>query len=72
MLWALELAGDGGWVVENRKVRPEDGVNPEGSTGTRSICRAAGEDTDTRRDWHIVPTRQASFGRENSQEVYIP
>ena len=59
-------------VEENRKVRPEDGVDPEGSTGTRSICRAAGEDTDTRRVWHIVPTRQASFGRENSQEVYIP
>jgi hypothetical protein len=72
MEWALELSDDGGWKIEYERIRPEDGINPEGSTGTRSICRAPDTDTDTRHDWYIVPTRQASFGGENSQEVYAP
>jgi len=70
---AEELVGDGGWIILADRVRPEDAVSPEGSTGTRSICRsAASEDTDTAADWHIVPTRGFTFGRENSDEVYVP
>jgi hypothetical protein len=69
---ALELVEDDGWIAEQERVRPEDGINPEGSTATRSICRQSIADTDTRHDWYIVPTRKASFGAENSDEIYTP
>ena len=39
---AQELVADGGWTIAGEQVRPEDAVNPEGSTGTRSICRRSG------------------------------
>jgi hypothetical protein len=68
---ARELVGDGGWCAAAGEVRPEDSVSPEGSTGTRSICRdAASTDTDTAVDWHIVPTLGFTFGAANSEEVY--
>jgi hypothetical protein len=68
---AEELVRHGGWKPAGNRVTPEDAVNPEGSTGTRSICRSsASDDTDTAEDWHIVPTRKASFGAENSDERY--
>jgi hypothetical protein len=68
---ARELAESGGWKAASDCIAPEDGVNPEGSTSTRSLCRSsASADTDTAADWHIVPTRGSTFGRENSDEVY--
>jgi hypothetical protein len=70
---ALGLAGDGGWKPSGSTVIPEDGINPDASTSTRSICRdTRGTDTDTKNDWHIVPTKKSSFGSENSEEVYSP
>jgi len=70
---AEELARDGGWKTAGERVVPEDGVSPEGSTGTRSLCRSSAcGDTDSASDWHIVPTRGASFGADNSDEVYVP
>jgi hypothetical protein len=70
---AEELARDGEWVITDARVMPEDAVNPEGSTGTRSICRSSlSADTDGPEDWHVVPTRKATFGSENSDEVYAP
>jgi hypothetical protein len=70
---AEELVGDGGWRPAGARVLPEDGVSPEQSTATRSLCRSSGSaDTDQAQDWHVVPTRQASFGLENSDEVYAP
>jgi hypothetical protein len=70
---AEELAQAGGWKSAGTRVSPEDAVNPDGSTGTRSICRqSSSADTDSFEDWHIVPTRKASFGAENSDEVYTP
>lgn len=70
---AEELVRGGGWEIGGEQVRPEDGVNPEGSTGTRSLCRGSDSaDTGSREDWHIVPTRGATFGRPNSDEVYSP
>jgi hypothetical protein len=69
---AEELVRDGGWKIAGQRVTPEDGLSPEGSTGTRSICRSSTSgDTDSRTDWHIVPTRGASFGQDNSDELYI-
>jgi hypothetical protein len=85
---ARELAADGGWLIAGERVRPEDAVSPEGSTGTRSICRSSGTgvaasgdtaavdagaaDTDTAADWHIVPTMGFTFGEANSDEIYVP
>ncbi len=70
---AEELVRDGGWKIAGERVAPEDAFNPEGTTGTRSICRSSGSaDTDSAADWHIVPTRGASFGRDNSDELYVP
>ena len=63
----------GGWISERERIRPEDTVNPEESTATRSINRdAAATDTDTKTDWHIVPTSGASFGSANSMERHDP
>jgi len=70
---ADELAADHGWIISFDLARPEDAVSPEGSTGTRSICRSSlSTDTDTLADWHIVPTRGATFGYPNSDEIYTP
>ncbi len=69
---ARELAACGGWKTASDSVAPEDGVNPEGSTSTRSICRSSGSaDTDRAADWHVVPTRCSTFGADNSDEVYV-
>jgi hypothetical protein len=69
---AEELAREGGWVAGGETIRPEDAVNPEESTATRSLCRSsASEDTDRAADWHTVPTRGSTFGAENSDERYV-
>jgi hypothetical protein len=70
---ALELVADGGWRTGTEQARPEDAVSPEGTTGTRSLCRdREGSDTDSAADWHIVPTLGFTFGAENSEEIYEP
>jgi len=73
MDWVDEVVGDGGWSISGYEAAPEDAVNPEGSTATRSTGRNShSEDTDTHLDWHIVPTSGASFGSVNSDDVYSP
>ena len=70
---AEELVKLGAWKPSGARVTPEDGVNPEGSTGTRSLCRSsASRDNDRPEDWHVVPTRAATFGTDNSDEVFQP
>lgn len=70
---ADELVASGGWQPALSLIRPEDAINPDPSTATRSICRASsGVDTDTKSDFHIVPTKKSSFGAENCDEVYEP
>jgi hypothetical protein len=70
---AEELVREGGWRVAGTAVAPEDAVNPEGSTATRSLCRSStSEDTDGKEDWHVVPTRGATFGAENRDDRYEP
>jgi hypothetical protein len=70
---AEELVRDGGWQAAGQRISPEDAVNPDGSTSTRSLCRSSGSaDTDRALDWHIVPTRKASWGTDNSDDVYSP
>jgi hypothetical protein len=70
---AEELVREGAWIAEAEEVRPEDAVNPEDSTATRSLCRSsASEDGNAAVDWHIVPTRGSTFGTVNSDERYVP
>jgi hypothetical protein len=70
---AEELVRDGGWRIAGSRVAPEDAIDPGGSTATRSICRSStSADSGGREDWHVVPTRGATFGAENSDEVYVP
>jgi hypothetical protein len=70
---AAEIAEAEAWAAAGAELVPEDGISPEGSTATRSICRSAEPaDTNTAADWHIVPTGKASFGSVNSDEVYVP
>lgn len=69
---ADELISQAGWQTAGDLVAPEDGINPDDSTSTRSICRTASySDTNSAEDWHIVPTRGATFGEQNSDEVYV-
>ncbi|MBN2442389.1 MAG: hypothetical protein JXJ04_13630 [Spirochaetales bacterium] len=68
---AGELESAGEWIPRGSKIRPEDGINPDNSTATRSLCRnRENADTNTNRDWHIVPTKKSSFGEENCEELY--
>jgi hypothetical protein len=70
---AYSLYNAGAWTGSSPYLCPEDGINPDASSATRSLCRdSTAEDTDSRHDWHIVPTRKASFGEENCDEVYSP
>ncbi|MBN2050785.1 MAG: hypothetical protein JW760_10100 [Spirochaetales bacterium] len=70
---AEELHRLAGWTAAGELIAPEDAVNPEGSTATRSICRrSTSEDTNTAADWHIVPTGGYTFGEENNDQVYTP
>ena len=70
---AIELWELGGWISVGEMIAPEDAVDPTGSTGTRSIGRnSESVDTDSREDWHIVPTRGATLGLPNADEVYDP
>ncbi len=68
-----QLKEQEGWLGtgEEGRLRPEDAVNPDDSTATRSICRASDPmDTDTAADWHIVPTSSSTFGSQNTDEVF--
>ena len=68
---ALEAAG--AWTFTGEHIAPEDAVNPDPSTATRSIARdSRSGDTDGRSDWHITPTSGSTFGELNGDAVYVP
>lgn len=59
------------WTIQGEVIIPEDAVDPEDSSATRSINRTPGAgDSDGASDWHIVPSGGATFGYENSLERY--
>ena len=69
----IQLAAEEGWngTGTDGALRPEDAVNPDDSTATRSMCRTSvPSDTDSSADWHIVPTSSSTFGEINIDEVY--
>ena len=68
---ALLLEESGQW--DAYPIVPEAGIDSTYSTATRSSCRTEdAPDTDTRNDWHIVPTSKASFGYPNSPDIHEP
>ncbi len=74
-----ELVALGAWKISGTQVIPEDLLDPDDSTGTRSINRTPGLpgepeplDTDTAADWHIGPTSSSTPGYRNTSEVYEP
>lgn len=72
MARADQLHEDGGWDTDYSLIAPEDGVNPEESTSTRSICRNSNSlDTNAKSDWHITPTRGSTFGSVNNDDVFV-
>ncbi|MFW5802233.1 MAG: hypothetical protein ACOCVC_09385 [Spirochaeta sp.] len=73
--WVNQAVEAGGWNNDSEDgiPLPEECVSPEGSTGTRSLNRGYPPAvTRTRHDWHIVPTRGATIGEANSNEVHSP
>jgi hypothetical protein len=68
---ALLLEESGQW--DAKPIVPEAGIDSTYSTATRSFCRTENApDTDSRNDWHIVPTSKASFGYPNSPDIHEP
>lgn len=66
-----ELVAAGGWQVAGELARPEDAADSNDTTSTRSMARSSDHaDTDSRTDWHITPTRGATFGSLNTDEVF--
>ena len=71
MLRADRLAELGGWEFAGERIAPEDAISSAATTSTRSLNRdSTATDTDSAADWHTVPTRGASFGTVNSDEVH--
>jgi len=69
---ATALVAAGAWLASDPP-RPEDCARSTGTTSTRSICRSStSADSGTGADWHIVPTKGATFGVVNIEEVYVP
>lgn len=67
-----EVVALGGWTIRGDYVVPDDGIDPDGHTATRSINRYNdGRNTNSREDWYIVNTGRASPGRPNSEELYV-
>ena len=73
-IFASDLAEAKAWTLASGDVpAPSDAFNVSFSTSTRSVCRASvPNDTDSARDWHIVPTRGQTFGAINTDSVYEP
>lgn len=69
--WVQELEISGEWG--SGLLAPESGIDSTNHTATRTFCRTEGKaDTNTKSDWHIVPTRGATFGAQNITEIYNP
>ncbi|VDA99436.1 hypothetical protein S1OALGB6SA_504 [Olavius algarvensis spirochete endosymbiont] len=73
-IFASDLAEAKAWnSVSGGVPAPSDAADANFSTSTRSICRSSvPNDTDSARDWHIVPTRGQTFGAINTDRVYEP
>ncbi len=67
------IAAAGEWSYAGEAIAPEDAVDPEDSTATRSMSRGSDSaDANSSDDWHITPTSGLSPGAVNTDEVYQP
>jgi len=60
------LAEQNAWKGAN----PDDAVNTDGTTATRTICRAAGANTNSAVNWYITATSGATPGGANNPKRY--
>lgn len=68
-----ELDPTGAWLHEGEHIVPEEAIDPTPSTSTRSMSRnSQSADSNTKVDWHVTPTRGATFGEVNTDEAYLP
>ena len=68
-----EVVAAGAWLIEGELARPEDVVDVTLSTATRSLNRSSDSaNSNSRADWHVVPTRGSTFGETNSDELHEP
>jgi len=66
-----EIIQSHAWVIKGSFIVPEDTINPQDSSATRSLCRTQKSfDSNSKKDWHIVPTGKSSFGAQNNNEKY--
>ena len=71
--WITEIEAASQWQFASDILMPSDAIYPVDSTSTRSISRnSQAHDTNTAQDWHITPTRGATFGNQNTDDVYTP
>lgn len=52
--------------------KSEGSIDSTESTATRSFCRDKGKDTNSKEDWYICATKEASFGSANSEKRHTP
>ncbi|MFP4363231.1 MAG: hypothetical protein ACLFR1_05130 [Spirochaetia bacterium] len=65
------IHGQGGWTAAAEQIAPEDCIDPEDSTATRSMNRLSTSiDTNSSADWHITPTSGYTFGTINNDDEY--
>jgi hypothetical protein len=63
---AALLAGQNAWTGTSR----DDAFNSDGNTATRTICRAAGADSNSAANWYVTVTSGATPGRANNPGRY--
>ncbi|MEA4859713.1 MAG: hypothetical protein VB127_04465 [Sphaerochaeta sp.] len=52
--------------------KSEGSIDSTESTATRSFCRDKGKDTNSKEDWYICATKEATFGSANSEKRHTP
>jgi hypothetical protein len=50
---------------------PEDAVDTNGNTATRTICRTTAANTNSAADWYITATSCATPGTANNSKRYV-
>ncbi|MBN2617711.1 MAG: hypothetical protein JXR64_05300 [Spirochaetales bacterium] len=65
-----EIGECGEWISSNELINPEDVIYSNSSTTTRSLSRYRFTDTNSKSDWIIVASKEASFGYDNSEKAY--
>jgi hypothetical protein len=60
------MAGQEAWNGAD----PEDAVDADGNTVTRTICRAAGANSNSPADWYVTASSSATPGKVNSTKRY--